>query len=151
MGAATAVATTGEVAFRSAAELREVLDRLLEAVDADERIGPVLRAAHLRTRFEFTDMGLALNVSSAEGEEHCIEWDYGAAPRPKPRLFLAMDSGTVNRWLQGRESIAIAIARGRVRCAGESRSALAFLPVVKLLGEPYRRLIASDYRHLQVT
>ena len=150
MAGATAVRATEEVAFRSPAELREVLDRLLEAVDADERIGPLMRAAHLRTRFEFTDMGLALNVASSEGAEHCIEWDYGPAPRPRPKLVLAMDSDVANRWLQGSESIVIALARGRVRCAGESGSALVFLPTAKLLSGPYRQLLASEYRHLQV-
>lgn len=151
MGSATAVAATERVGFRSPAELREVLERLLEEVDSDERVGPLLRAARVRTRLEFTDMGVALNVASAEDEEHCIEWDFGAAPRPAPKLVLAMDSEVANRWLQGSESIAIAIARGRVRCAGESRSALFFLPTAKLLSDPYRRLLASDYRHLQVS
>jgi hypothetical protein len=148
----TAVAEpVGEVAFRSAAELREVLEGLLRSVDRDERIGPLLRAASIRTRFEFTDMEVALNVASSDDVDRSIEWSFDEEPSWKPKLVLRMDSAVANRWLQGRESIAIALARGRVQCAGESRSALVFLPTVKLLCDPYRDLLAAKYEHLRVT
>jgi len=151
VGHAAVAEPTREVAFRSPAELREVLESLLEAADCDERAGPLLRAASLRTRFEFTDMGLTLDVASAEDPDRCIEWTFEREPPWEPKLILRMDSDVANRWLQGTESIAIAIARGRVQCAGESRSALFFLPTVKLLTVPYRRLVKSRYRHLQVS
>jgi hypothetical protein len=141
----------GEVAFRSAAELREVLESLLRSVDRDEQIGPPLRAAHIRTRFEFIDMDVTLNVASSEDSDPSVEWSFDEEPSWNPKLVLRMDSAVANRWLQGRESIAIALARGRVQCAGESRSALSFLPTVKLLCDPYRNLLASKYDHLRVT
>jgi hypothetical protein len=141
---------TGEVAFRSPAELREVLDGLLASVDRDERVGPMLRAADIRTRLEFTDMKLALNVASAEDPEHAIEWSFSRRAPWTPKLVLRMDSDVANRWLQGSESIAVALARGRVQCTGESRSALFFLPTAKLLADPYRKLLASKYKHLRV-
>ena len=43
-----------------------------------------------------------------------------------------MSAEVANRYLQGRESLAIAIARGQVRCRGESRAALAYLPAARL-------------------
>lgn len=150
MGQAALAEPTGEVAFRSPAELREVLEALLASVDRDERVGPMLRAAGIRTRFEFTDMDLALNVASSEDSEHPIEWSFGRRPPWTPTLTLRMDSDVANRWLQGRESIAVALARGRVRCTGEGRSALSFLPAVKLLADPYRRLLTARYEHLRV-
>jgi hypothetical protein len=140
----------GEVEFRSPAEMREVLDGLLVSADRDERTGPLLRAADMRTRFEFTDLNLALNVASADDSEHSIEWSFEDRAPWTPKLVLRMDSAVANRWLQGNESIAIAMARGRVQCRGESRSALFFLPTVKLLSDPYRRLVSSKYRHLRV-
>lgn len=141
---------TGEVAFRSPAELREVLEGLLASVDGDERAGPALRAADIRTRIEFTDMDLALNVASADDPEHSIEWGFDRRPPWTPKLVLRMHSSIANRWLQGRESIPVALARGRVQCKGESRSALYFLPAVTKLRDPYRRLLSAKYRHLRV-
>ena len=125
-----------------------MLGKLFAVVDADERAGPLLRAAHLRTRFEFTDLRLGLNLASAETEDRCVEWDFGHRPQWQPKVTLAMSSDVANRWLQGRESLAIAIARGRVRCRGETRSTLIFVPLAKLLAEPYRRLLEGEYPHL---
>ena len=151
VGSATLERTSGEAAFRSADELREVLDGLLTSVDADERSGPLLRAAHLRTRFEFTDLGLVLNVASAESEEeHCVEWSFARRAPWAPKVVLRMDSSVANRWLQGEESLAIAIARGRVRCAGGTKSTLFFVPIAKLLSEPDRRLIEAEHPHLRL-
>lgn len=141
---------TEDVAFRSPAELREVLQSLLESVDRDEHVGPSLRAAQIRTRFEFTDMGLALNVASADDPEHSIEWSFDREAPWDPILTWRLDSDVGNRWLQGSESIAVALARGRATCTGEGRSALSFLPTMKLLSPPYRRLLASKYSHLRV-
>ena len=150
VGIATVERTSGDAAFRSADEFRDVLDGLLASVEADERTGPLLRAAHLRARFEFTDMDLNLNVASAEDGERCIEWGFARRAPWTPKVVLRMDSGVANRWLQGRESLAIAIARGRVRCAGETKSTLFFVPVARLLTEPYRRVIEADFQHLKL-
>jgi hypothetical protein len=136
--------------FRSADELRQVLERLLENADADERIGPILRAAHMRARLEFTDRDVVLNVASSEGEDRSIEWTFARrAPWP-PKVVLRMASDVANRWLQGEESLAIAMARGRVRCTGETRSTLLFVPIAKLLNEPYRRILKRDFKHLRL-
>jgi hypothetical protein len=136
--------------FRSSEELREVLGRLLESVDADDRIGPLLRAAHLRARLEFPDRRLDLNVASCEGDDRNVEWSFARRAPWTPKVTLRMDSSVANGWLQGEESLAIAIARGRVRCSGESRSTLFFVPVAKLLGDPYRRLIEAEFEHLRI-
>jgi hypothetical protein len=125
-------------------DFRAALERALEATDADERLGPMVGAARLRMRFVFTDCDLVLNVAGSAGE-HNISWWFGDDPDWRPRLRLEMDSETANRYLQGRESLAIAIARGRVRVSGESRAALAFLPAARLICGPYRRVVDSDF------
>lgn len=151
MGTATVERAAGEAVFRSSEELREVFGRLLENVDGDDRIGPVLRAAHLRARLEFPDRRLDLNVASSEGEDRNVEWTFAHRAPWTPKVTLRMDSSVANGWLQGKESLAIAIARGRVRWSGESRSTLLFVPIAKLLGDPYRRLIEADFEHLRIT
>jgi hypothetical protein len=135
--------------FSSAAELTEVLDRLLRRVDADERVGPLLRAARMRTRFKFTDLPVRLNLASAEGSlDRCLEWSFTDRPPWEPRLPLEMNSAVANSYLQGRESLPVAIARHRVRCRTDARAALLFLPAARLLCEPYRELIAAEYPRL---
>ena len=59
-----------------------------------------------------------------------------------------MSADIANRYLQGRESLAIAIARGQVRSRGEARAALRYLPAARLICEPYRRVIEADYPDL---
>jgi hypothetical protein len=133
-------------AFRSSDELREVLDRALTEVDADERIGPLLRAAGLRIRFRFTDLNAVLEVAASDEDGHHLAWRFDAETEPK--LELRMASGVANAYLQGRESLAVAIARGRVRCKGDARATLLYVPAVRLLAEPYRRVVREHYPHL---
>jgi hypothetical protein len=128
-------------------EFRAALEEALAAADADERIGPVIGATRLRLRFEFPDCDLALNVAAAEGE-HNLDWSFARDPGWMPKLELEMDAAVANRYLQGRESLAIAIARGQVRVRGESRTALLYLPAARLLCEPYRRVVEARYPEL---
>jgi hypothetical protein len=139
-----------ETAFRSETELREVLDRLLTAANDDDRLGPILRAANVRARLSFADFGLFLNVASAEDEAGYVDWSFAKRAPWEPKVRLRMESPVANSWLQGRESLAIAIARGHVRCSCDPKSVLFFVPVARLLAEPYRRLIESDYEHLRL-
>jgi hypothetical protein len=125
-------------------QLRAALERTLVEVDRDERLGPLLGATRLRMRFEFTDLDMALNVAAAEGE-HNITWSFADDPGWPPKLTLRMSSEVANRYLQGRESLAIGIARGQVRCRADSRTALVYLPAARLICEPYRRVVETEY------
>jgi hypothetical protein len=135
-------------AFRSADELREVLDGALAAVNADRAAGALLNATRLRLRLEMPDLGVVLNLAASDRPDSFLEWSFDEDVPWKPKLELKMDSEVANAWLQGKESIAVAIARGRVRNAGEARCALLYLPATKLIQEQYRRLIRKRYRHL---
>ena len=125
-------------------DLRAALERTLTEIDADERLGPLLGATQLRMRFEFTDLDMALNVAAGENDTN-LSWSFDDDPGWAPKLTLRMTSEVANRYLQGRESLAIAIARGQVRCRGDSRTALQYLPAARLIAEPYRRVVESDY------
>jgi len=135
-------------AVRSRAEFRELLDRALTEVDEDTRAGTVLRATGLRLRFEFPDLDLVLNVAATEEGEHHLRWAFADSAGGQPKLELRMDSAVANGYLQGRESLAIAIARRQVRCSGEARIALLYVPAIRLLGAPYRRIVETDYPYL---
>ena len=130
-------------------ELRAALERALADVDADERLGPLIGATRLRMRIEFTDLGMALNVAAADGGRN-LTWSFADDPGWPPKLTLLMSSDVANRYLQGRESLAIGIARGQVRCRGDSRTALLYLPAARLIAEPYRRVVESKLASLGV-
>ncbi len=123
-------------------EFREALERALELSESDEHIGPALCATELRMRFEFTGSDLALNVWA--GRNRRLRWSFGAVDW-EPRLVLAMSATVANRYLQGRESLAIAIARRQVKVRGDSRAALRYLPATRMLCEPYRRVIETEF------
>ena len=131
------------------ADFRAALEAALADADADERIGPLIRATKLRLRFEFTDSDMALNLAAGAGDRN-LTWSFADEPGWAPKLELEMGSGVANRYLQGRESLAIAIARGQVRVSGESRTALLYLPAARLLCEPYRRVVEADFPTLAV-
>jgi hypothetical protein len=135
----------------SRAEFRELLERVLAEVDGDERIGALMRAADIRLRFRFGDLDLTLDVAASEDEHHHLRWSFDEDVDWSPKLELEMDSDVANRYLQGKESLAIGIARGRVKARGESRVALLYVPALRLVCEPYRRVVAADYPRLAVT
>jgi hypothetical protein len=134
--------------FRSATELREILDAALRAVDADPDDGARLLSCAAPLRLEFTDLKLVLNLSPAESGRHFLRWDFRRAGA-HPKLRLSMDSEFGNRLFQGRENPAIAIARGRLKTKIEDvDAALSFFPAVKPLFSHYREIVAAKYPHL---
>jgi hypothetical protein len=134
--------------FRSPEELGEVLERTLRSLDGDERRGPLLRAAGMRMRFSFSDADLVLNISASNDPDHHLRWAFSDDVDWSPRLDLAMDSETLNSYLQGGESLAVDIARGRIRCRGDAHVALLYVPATRLMMEPYRALVQAEYPHL---
>jgi hypothetical protein len=143
-------ASAASPGFGSANELKEVLGRVLTEVDGDRAVGPLLRAAGLRMRMVFPDLQVVLNVGASEEGRHHLRWRFADEVDWEPKLELRMVSAVANRYLQGRESLAIAIARGKVRCTGEARTALLYVPATRLIVEPYRRIIQAEYPHLAV-
>jgi hypothetical protein len=134
----------------SANELRELIEHVLVEVDADERRGSSLRAAGLRMRLEITDLDMVLRVRPSDEGIHHLSWAFASEDEDDPgaELTLAMDSATANAYLQGRASLPVAIARGQVRCSGDLKTALVYLPAIRLLVEPYRSWVARLYPHL---
>jgi hypothetical protein len=146
----TATPTAGQVSFGSAGEMEEVLDRVLSQVDADEKAGPLLRATGMRLRLRCPDIDFAVNIAASEDPGRCIEWTFAKQSPWEPKLELTMSSSVANAYLQGAASVPVAIARGQIKCAGDARSALLYLPAAKLITDPYRELVADSYPHLAV-
>ena len=135
--------------FRSAEELREVLDALLRDVDSDPEVASRLRAARIPHRLRFPDLGVVCDICPAKDPERSFEWSFDDPGGPEPALILEMDSAQANRYLQGELNLVIAIARREVKfSASHPRAALAFLPLGDSLCRAYRRLVAERFPHL---
>jgi hypothetical protein len=134
----------------SATEFRDLLDQALTEVDADDQAGPLLRAAGVRVRLEVQDLGVVLNIAPSEEPGHHLRWAFSDAGVWQPKLSLSMDSGIANAYLQGKESLAIGIARGEVRCECETRFALLYVPAIRLIVDRYRKLVRREYPRLLI-
>ncbi len=137
--------------FKSINEFREVMDRVFTMMSEDADMGPKLRDADVPQRFEFTDLDLVMNVRAgrpAEGSN--LHWEWSDEVPWAPKVRMTMSSETANRYFQGRENIAMAIMRGRIRTGGDIKAALQLIPVTKPIYERYRTLVAQEYPHLKV-
>ena len=137
--------------FASAKEFREVMDRIFAMMDDDPEMGPKLRDADVPQRFEFTDVDMVVNIRAAgDGEDGNLHWEWTDDVDWDPRVKMAMSSETANRYFQGKENVAVAIARRRIKSGGDVKAALSIIPITKPIYARYRELVERDYPHLAV-
>jgi hypothetical protein len=138
-------------AFGSPKEFREVMDRVFGLMDADAEMGPRLRDADVPQRFEFEDLDLVVNIRAARpGERSNLVWEWTDDVGWESRVQMKMSSETANRYFQGRENVALAIARRRIKTGGDVKAALALIPITKPVFAQYRELVEREYPHLAV-
>ncbi len=106
-------------------------------------------AADTPQRFEFTDVEMVVNIRAGDQDEPNLAWEWTDDIAWEPKVRMAMSSDTANRYFQGKENVAIAIARRRIKAGGDVKAALAILPITKPLFTRYREMIAADYPHLE--
>jgi hypothetical protein len=137
--------------FASPAEFREVMDRIFTMMSEDPDMGPKLRDADVPQRFEFEDFDLVVNVRAANaGEGGNLHWEWSDDVDWTPKVKMDMSSETANKYFQGKENVAMAIARRRIKTGGDVKAALALMPITKPVFERYRALVADEYPHLAV-
>jgi hypothetical protein len=137
--------------FQSPDELKEVLDKTFAIMSEDPEMGPKLKDADTPQRFEFDDVDLVVNIRAArEGEEGNLSWKWTDEVDWEPRVRMTMSSETANRYFQGKENIAMAIARRKIKAGGDVKAALALIPITKPVYERYRALVEAEYPHLVV-
>jgi hypothetical protein len=136
--------------FQSPTEFREVMDRTFRMMSEDPQMGPRLRDADTPQRFEFTDLDLVVNIRAGGADEPNLAWEWTDEVAWKPKVEMTMSSDTANRYFQGKENVALAIARRRIKAGGDVKAALAIIPITKPLFGRYREMIATDYPHLEL-
>ncbi len=125
-----------------------MIDRTFTLMSDDQDMGPKLRDADTPQRFEFTDLDLVVNIRAGRAEEPNLAWEWSDDVDWEPKVRMTMSSETANRYFQGKENVAIAIARRRIKAGGDVKAALALIPITKPLYARYREMVASDYPHL---
>jgi hypothetical protein len=136
--------------FKSAREFREVIDKVFEIMSTDADMGPKLRDAEAPQRFEFPDLDLVANITFAPRVEdgRNLRWEWSDDIEWEPEVQMTMDSDVANRYFQGKENIAMAIARRRIKTSGNVKKALALVPITKPVFARYRAMVEAEYPHL---
>jgi hypothetical protein len=137
--------------FESPAQFREVMDRVFTMMSEDAQMGPALRDADVPQRFEFPDMDAVINIRAAsDGEDGNLHWEWTDDVAWEPKVRMEMSSETANKYFQGKENVAMAIARRRIKTGGDVKAALSIMPLTKPVFERYRSMVADEYPHLAV-
>src|SRR3954452_9100813 len=119
-------------------------------MDEDPEMGPKLRDADVPQRFEFDDVDMVVNIRAAEGgEDGNLHWEWTDDVDWEPRVRMTMSTATANCYFQGKENVAMAIARRRIKTAGDVRAALQILPLTQPVFEHYVAMIRAEYPHLE--
>jgi hypothetical protein len=138
--------------FKSAAEFRRIFERIFELMNETPEVGRALRDAHAPHRFLITDLDLEFNVDAAPDAEErkgrFLRWTWGK-PDWKPVVTMKMASDVANRFFQGKENVALALAFGRVKLSGPPLTLLRLAPVTNPIHPVYRAwLKKSGHDHL---
>jgi hypothetical protein len=137
--------------FDSPAEFKAVMDRVFAMMDDDPDMGPKLRDADVPMRYDFEDVDLVANIRAARADEGGnLHWEWTDDVDWEPRVKMAMSSETANKYFQGKENIALAIARRRIKSGGDVKAALALMPVTKPVFARYRSMLEQEFPHLLV-
>ena len=138
--------------FRDEAEFRRVFERVFELMNETPAVGRKLRDARAPHRFLITDLGLEFNVTGAPDAEEAkgrfLRWTWGPADW-EPVVTMRMASDVANRFFQGKESVPLALALGRVKLSGPPLTLLQLAPVTNPIHPVYRAwLKKSGLDHL---
>ena len=137
--------------FSSPEEFQDLMDQVFTMMSEDPEMGPKLRDADVPQRFEFSDLDFVLNVRAATpDEEGYLYWEWSDDVDWEPKVRMTMSSETANKYFQGKENVAMAIARRRIKTGGDVKAALALMPITKPVFERYREMVSAEYPHLRV-
>ena len=135
--------------FRSEKEFQSVIDKVFSMMSEDPDMGPKLRDADVPQRFDFTDVDLVVNIRAARpGEDGNLHWEWSDDVDWEPKVRMAMSSETANRYFQGKENVAMALARRRIKSGGDVKAALSLIPITKPIYARYREFLEEEHPHL---
>ena len=137
--------------FSSAKEFRTIMDWIFTTMSEDPEMGPKLREADVPQRFEFPDVDLVVNIrAGTAGEDGNLYWEWTDDVDWEPQVKMTMSSEIANRYFQGKENVAMALARRLIKSGGDVNAALSLIPITKPIYGRYRDFVEEEYPHLAV-
>ena len=138
------------MSFKSSKEFRQVMDKAFSLMSTDPEMGPALRDAEVPQRFEFPDVDMVVNITYAERvkDGQHLRWEWTDDVDWKPEVKMTMDSEVANRYFQGKENVAMAMARRRIKTSGNAKKALSLVPITKPVFSQYREMLEEEHPHL---
>ena len=138
--------------FKDAKEFKRVFEHIFKLMNDHPEVGRRLRDAHAPHKFVITDLDLEFNVTAAADAEEkkgkFLKWAWGKVDW-EPVITMKMSSETANKYFQGKENIAIAVAMGRAKVKGPMSTLLRLAPVTNPIHPVYRAwLKESGQDHL---
>ena len=140
--------------FRDADEFRTCFEQIFRLMNDHPEVGRPLRDLDAPNRFEISDLDLVFNVAAApqtdEADGRLLRWMWGDEGRDwEPLISLKMASDVANRFFQGKENVALAVAMGRVKLRGPLSKILEMAPITKPIHGVYRTWLTDQgYDHL---
>ena len=137
---------------KNAKEFREVMDRVFQMMSTDPEMGPKLRDADTPQRFEFPDLDLVVNITAADdtSDGNNLVWEWTDDVGWEPEVKMEMNSDIANKYFQGKENVAVALARRRIKSGGDVKAALSLIPITKPIYARYRDYLEQEHPHLLV-
>ena len=103
-----------------------MIDEIFAMMSTDQDMGPPLRDADVPQRFAFDDLELVVNIRAArDGGGGQPQWEWTDDVDWEPQVRMTMTSQVANKYFQGKENIARAIARRRIMAGGDVQAASA--------------------------
>lgn len=136
--------------FDSPKEFCTVMEAIFTMMSEDPEMGPKLRDADVPQKFVFDDLDLVVNVRAGGDGEPNLVWEWSEDVAWEPKVSMSMSSQTANKYFQGKENVAIAIARRRIKTGGDVKAALALIPITKPIYARYREWVQDEHPHLLV-
>ncbi len=137
--------------FDSPEQFREAMDVVFGLMNDDADMGPKLRDADVPQRFDFDDVDLVVNIrATRDGEDGNLLWVWTDEVDWEPKVKMKMSSEVANRYFQGKENVAVAIARRRIKTSGDVKAALALIPITKPVYAQYRDVVEARWPDLRI-
>ena len=135
--------------FRDEVEFRRVIEAIFTLMNDDPEVGPKLYEARAPHRFEFADLGLVFHVTFTSPEDAAegrwLRWTWNEDEVDwEPIIHLKMDSDVANRYFQGKENIAMAVATGRIKLKGPLGKLLQLAPITRPVYAKYRDWLEDE-------
>lgn len=127
--------------FATVDEVNKYIGGIFEKALKDETIGPKLVGTGMSLRMNFSDPDSVVTIDF--GHQKILTGD---AARIDADAVLTMSTDTANRYWQGKVSLPLAMAKGKLKIGGSASQLLKLAPIAKDLYPVYVEMLKADDR-----